>query len=93
MLDPKYIRENLEMIKEGARKKKVNTDIDRWVELDDERKKVQGLLDEKRAEQNEASAKIGQADAEHREEMIAAVGEVKGAVQKTEEQMKEIMVE
>jgi hypothetical protein len=28
MLDPKYIRENLELVKEGARKKRVKIDID-----------------------------------------------------------------
>jgi len=29
MLDSKYIRENLELVKEGARKKRVEIDIDK----------------------------------------------------------------
>ena len=52
MLDPKFIRDNLELIKEGARKKHVKVDIDLFVKKDDERKETQNNLDEKRAEQN-----------------------------------------
>jgi seryl-tRNA synthetase len=29
MLDPKFIKENLELVREGARKKKSEVDIDR----------------------------------------------------------------
>lgn len=60
MLDPKFIKDNIELVKRGARKKKVEVDIDKWIDLDDKRKKIQQGLDEKRAEQNEISATIAQ---------------------------------
>ncbi len=93
MLDPKYIRANLELIKDWARKKRVKVDIDAWVKLDDERKSLQQAFDEKRAEQNKASAEIGKADASEREAMIAKVWDLKKEVQQAEEELKAVMVE
>ncbi len=93
MLDPKFIRENLELVKEGARKKRVEVDIDNWVLLDDERKKIQQELDDKRAEQNKISKEIGQASAEEREKLITGVGSLKNEIQALEEKMKKILTE
>jgi seryl-tRNA synthetase len=93
MLDPKFIRENLELVKEGARKKRVEVDIDHWVELDDQRKKIQTELDQKRAEQNQASKEIGQASPEEREKLIAGVADLKKEIQKLEEKAREVKSE
>ncbi len=93
MLDPKYIIENLELVKEGARKKRVEVDIDKWVNLNNERKKIQGELDEKRAEQNKISKEIGKASEDEREKLISGVAELKKEIQKTEEKLKEVLVE
>jgi len=93
MLDPKFIRENLTLIKEWARKKRVKIDIDRWVKLDDTRKKLQQEFDEKRAEQNKASAEIGKASPDERKMMIEKVWELKQEVKQAEEKLKEILVE
>ena len=73
MLDPKFIRENLELVKEGARKKNVQVDIDAWLALDDKRKKLNQEFSEIKAEQNKASAEIGKASPEDRAAMIAKV--------------------
>jgi seryl-tRNA synthetase len=54
---------------------------------------VQGKLEEKRAKQNEASAKISQVKAEERDEMIADVTVVKKEVQELEDELKNILVE
>jgi len=73
MLDPKFIRENLELVREGAKKKNVNVDIDAWIALDDKRKKLHQEFSEIKAEQNKASAEIGKASPDQRAAMIAKV--------------------
>ncbi|USN57736.1 MAG: serine--tRNA ligase [Candidatus Peribacteria bacterium] len=93
MLDPKFIRENLEFVKEGARKKGVKTDIDAWVVLDDKRRELTQAFDSKKAEQNKASAEIAQADTDSRQAMIVAVGKLKEEVKQIEEELKTLLVD
>ena len=52
MLDIKFIRENLEIVKFAAKKKKNNIDLDRLVKVDDDRREIMTRLEAKRAEQN-----------------------------------------
>ena len=93
MLDIKFIRENIEEVKEGIRKKKSKVDLERFLILDDERKKIQKEFEEKRAEQNIASKKIGEAQAGEREKMILEVSALKEEIQKLEQKMKPILEE
>jgi seryl-tRNA synthetase len=93
MLDVKFIRENTELVKEGIRKKNSKVDLERFLELDDERKNIQKEFEEKKAEQNLASKKIAQANPEEREKMISEVSELKTEVQKLEEKMKPVLEE
>ncbi len=58
MLDIKFIRENPDLIKESARKKHVDFDVDQLVKVDYKRKELTQLLDIKRAKQNEVSIKM-----------------------------------
>ncbi len=53
MLDIKFIRENFKEIKKAARNKKIDVDIDRLLKLDEERREIQGKIDELRARRNE----------------------------------------
>ncbi len=55
MLDIKLIRENPDAVKEAARKKGVDVDIDALLALDERRRHVLQELEAKRAEQNKAS--------------------------------------
>ena len=55
MLDIRFIRENAELVKAGAAKKRITADIDRLLVVDDERKRLRQELDAKRAEQNRRS--------------------------------------
>lgn len=55
MLDIKFIRENPELIKEAARKKGVNVDVDALLAVDERRRHVLQELEEKRAKQNALS--------------------------------------
>ncbi len=55
MLDIKFIRENLEEVKEACRKKRVDIDIDRLLELDNERRELMGKVEALKAERNKIS--------------------------------------
>jgi seryl-tRNA synthetase len=58
MLDIKFIRENVSLVKQAAFKKKINVDVDRLVVLDDERLELLRVVEELRGKVNTASAQI-----------------------------------
>jgi len=77
MLDIHFIRENKDLVKAGALKKKVDIDIDRLLEVDDERKKIRQQMDDKKAEQNRMSSKIQLAHNEEKMSLIESMRHVK----------------
>lgn len=93
MLDIKFIRENKEIVEAGARKKHIKVDIARLLELDDKRRSLQASLDEKRAQQNDASQKIVKASPEEKKEILARMQELKETMKLEEETMQEVMKE
>lgn len=94
MLDIKFIRENQDLIKEAARKKHLNFDVEKLIAVDDKRRNLLASVENRRAEQNSASEKISQAKSTNeRSDLIAAMKEVKTALEKEEEELKEIMKE
>jgi seryl-tRNA synthetase len=58
MIDLKFIRENSDLIKLSLQKKNYNVDIDKLLELDEERRKLQFSYDSAKAEQNKVSKEI-----------------------------------
>ncbi len=94
MLDIKFIRENKDVIAYGAKKKHVDIDLDRLIELDDKRKEIQATIDEKRAEQNSASKAIviTQNPAE-KQQLIERMSQVKETLRLAEEQLQSILTE
>src|SRR3989344_4280356 len=94
MLDIKFIRENKDIVAMGAKKKHIDVDIDKLIELDDKRKELQQQIDEKRAEQNNASDAIVSAkDPTEKQALIERMTEVKKTMQILEEQLGEILKE
>lgn len=77
MLDIHFIRENADLVKAGAKKKKVEVDIDRLLQLDEERKQLRRQMDERKAEQNRASQSISLASGEEKEKLLEAMRHVK----------------
>lgn len=94
MLDIKFIRENADLIKAAARKKHVEVDIDRLISVDDDRRAILQRVEEKRAQQNEATAKIPNAanDAE-RSDLIGQMKVVKEQLTREEDKLKEVLKE
>lgn len=54
MLDIKYIREHLDAVKAGAIKKHITIDLDRLIDLDDQRKDLQHQIDTLKSQQKQA---------------------------------------
>lgn len=93
MLDIRFIRENADLVKLAAQKKRITVDVDRLVALDDERKRLRGELDARRAEQNHASRTIALAEGEEREKLLEAMRHVKEGMAEAETRLKAVMEE
>jgi seryl-tRNA synthetase len=93
MLDIKFIRENKDLVKAGAKKKRVDVDIDALVAVDDKRKALMTSTEAKRAEQNAVSAKLPSVDAATKASLLESMKKLKGEMQAEEESLKEVMKE
>ena len=94
MLDIRFIRDNKDVVIAGAKKKHIKVDIDRLLQVDDKRRALQVSIDEKRAEQNNASVAItGAKDDAEKKELISRMQNVKETLRLEEESMQEIMKE
>ena len=94
MLDIKFIRENKDIVAAGAKKKRIPIDLDRLIALDDKRRELQASIDEKRAEQNNASAAIARAKSDkEKRELIGRMSNVKETLRLEEESMQELLKE
>lgn len=93
MLDPKFIRENLDLVKDWARNKRVKVDIDRFVELDEEKRKLTSLIEEKRAIQNKASSTIASLSWEEKQKMIEELSLVKKDIEDLNTKLSPISLE
>ena len=94
MLDIKFIRENLDIVKMAATKKHMTVDLDRLVVVDDQRREIMTRLEAKRAEQNSVSKDIASAsDDTVRGQLITEMQQLKTEIQTDEEQLKPVMEE
>jgi seryl-tRNA synthetase len=95
MLDIKFIRENADIVKMAATKKKIKVDIDRLLQIDDTRRSIMTALETKKAEQNRVSQDIASAGADPivRNQLISEMQTLKFDIQKDEESIKPIMEE
>ncbi|PIP87023.1 serine--tRNA ligase [Candidatus Campbellbacteria bacterium CG22_combo_CG10-13_8_21_14_all_36_13] len=94
MLDIKFIRDNLDIVKEAARKKKSKIDLDKLIEVDDKRREILQSVEAKKQEQNEASAKITKVkDDREREFFIIDMKKLKDKIQQEELLLKDVMEE
>lgn len=93
MLDIKFIRENLELIKEGAKKKHIELDFDALISLEDKRRAILQSVESKKAEQNRVSLAMVSAGVAEREQIIAEMKLLKEDIQKEEEELKTVMKE
>ncbi|MCC6198822.1 serine--tRNA ligase [Candidatus Nomurabacteria bacterium] len=93
MLDIKFIKENAELVKEGARKKHIDVDIDGLLALEEKRKAALSEFEALRAEQNKLSDDIPKAAPEARAALIENLKPLKEKVATAEEAYKMLLKE
>src|SRR3989338_3925211 len=88
MLDIKFIRENPDREKEGVKNKGVKADIDRLLELDEERRKLLQKVERFRAEQNKATEEIArEVDENKRKKKVEEMKRLKANLKGSEEEL------
>lgn len=91
MLDIKFIRENPELIKEAARKKHIDFNVDELLSIDQTRLEKLSLVESLRTEQNIVSDKIPNATTEERADLIAKMTILKEDLKKNEDELRQVM--
>jgi len=94
MLDIKFIRENKDLVALGAKKKHIDFDVEKLLEVDDKRKALLQEVEAMKAEQNKASENIqATADQAEKERLIGEMKALKETLQQKEGELKEVMGE
>ena len=94
MLDIKFIRENKDVIKEGAKKKHIEVDIDKLLAVDEKRLELLSRVELSRGEQNKMNNSIAtEKDMAIRGQMIGEMKMVKDDLVKNEEELRSVMIE
>lgn len=89
MLDIKFIRDHKEIVRDAARKKHIDFNVDKLLEFDDIRRKLIGDSEKLRAEQNAQSSLIAKLkDGEEREKMISEMKILKDRFVQMEAELK-----
>lgn len=93
MLDIKFIRENKDLVAGAAKKKRLEFDVSRLVEIDDRRRELLVSIEEKRAEQNAASLEIVRASGPEKSQILERMKFLKEGLATLEEGHKAVMAE
>jgi len=94
MLDIKFIRENKDIVQTGAKKKRIDIDIEKLIALDDERLKVLKEVEDLRSEVNRVSNDIARdQDPALKIQLIEEMRGVKEEIKAKEEKLKATMEE
>jgi seryl-tRNA synthetase len=89
MLDIKFIRENPELIKEAAKKKRIVFDVEKLLKIDKERLEILKEVEEKRAEHNAISKKIAGLEGEDKKLSIEEAEKIKKELEGKEQELKQ----
>lgn len=93
MLDIKFIRENSDLIKLAATKKRLSFNVDELVQIDEKRLSLLKTVEDLRAEQNRASESIQQASPESRMTLIESMRRVKDDLKIKEDELEAVMTD
>jgi seryl-tRNA synthetase len=93
MLDIKFIRDNADKVKKGAKDKNFEVDIDRLLELDARRRDLQYRSEQLRARRNEVAGSIKGASNEDRPALIAEGKEIKANLGEIEPELEQVKAE
>jgi len=95
MLDIKFIRENKDLVDAGAKKKHIDFDVNKLLDVDDARRLLLTSIENKKAEQNKVGENITNPITvpEEKERLIGEMRELKDSIRVEEERFTEIMKE
>ncbi len=93
MLDIKFIKENPDLIREAARKKRISFDIDLLLKAEEKRLALTIEVEGLRARQNEVSKTIGSLSPTDREAVLSEMRTLKETLGKKEEEFQAVMDE
>lgn len=94
MLDIKFIRDNKEVIQDGARKKHIDFNVEKLIQVDVERREIVTTMENKKAEQNKVSQEITSTqDHAVRAQLIEDMKVLKESIKKDEEKLGSVMKE
>lgn len=90
MLDIKFIRENADLIKAGAKKKHLEVDIDQLLAVDEKRRTLMQETEAMRAKQNTVSERIVKASADEKTRLIGEMKALKESFSTKEKELAEV---
>jgi seryl-tRNA synthetase len=91
MLNIKFVRQNSEKVKQGCKKKQVNVDIDRLLEIDKKRRETIQALEDMQAQKNKVSKKIpGLKDEKEKNKLILEMRELDRNSDRLDETLKDL---
>jgi seryl-tRNA synthetase len=90
MLDIKFIRENADLIKAGAKKKHLEVDIDKLLQADEARRALLSEVESMRAKQNATNDAVVNASADEKQRLITEMKTLKETLQGKEKELAEI---
>ncbi|MDQ5971673.1 MAG: seryl-tRNA synthetase [Patescibacteria group bacterium] len=94
MLDIKFIRENKDVVAEGAKKKHIEVDIDALIAIDDKRLEMLAVVENLRFEQKKMNFTIStEKDEAVRNQIIEEMRLIKDDLKEKEEALRNVMIE
>ena len=89
MLDIAFIRNNVNVIKDGMRKKKMFMDLDELLAVDDELRKLRAEVEKFRADRNRISKEIPKLKGEEKDRAVAEVKAAKDGLNEKEPKLRD----
>lgn len=90
MLDIRFIRDNVDLMKETVQKKMIKLDIDELLSVDDKRRELISKQEALRAKQNAANESIAQASGEQKKTLIAGMKEIAEQVSSIKDELNSV---
>ncbi len=92
MLDVRFVRENIELVKEALRKRDYDITVDEFLELDEKRRSLIREVEDLRNRRNTVSEEIGKLKRQGQDasEMIAEMKTVSDRIKALDEQLREV---
>ncbi|HMS16183.1 MAG TPA: serine--tRNA ligase, partial [Planctomycetota bacterium] len=89
MLDPRFFRENPELVRDACKRKRIEADVDGTLALDVRARELKSAFDLKKAEQNRRSKEIPSLKGDERAAALAEMKELSGAAKDLEVLLKD----